>query len=54
MSIDSRFTRWLWALVWRKHLVDRKVVEVKGWRTALVDGNMYTRETITPLFWWEA
>ncbi len=36
---------------WEKYVPDT-VVKVKGWRTALVDKPMGSRETITFCFWW--
>lgn len=45
----------LWALVWRRWMTgcdgeQLRIVRVKGWRTALVEGNKTTRQTITPCF----
>ena len=41
--------------VWRKRLIDwngnsRRVIKIKGWRTALVDTTNNGRETVTFLF----
>jgi len=40
----------IWSIVFKKWLDDRKVVKVKGWRTALVEGEKVSRCTITPCF----
>jgi hypothetical protein len=45
---------WLFSKVWAHRLGDKDVVvRVKGWRTALIDKDGYTRMTITYMFWWE-
>lgn len=40
----------IWSIVFRKWLHDIRVVKVKGWRTALVEGEKVSRYTITPCF----
>ncbi len=39
--------RILFAIVWHKRLAGRTVIKVKGLRTALVESNMNSRETVT-------
>ena len=46
----GRLMKWLFSTAWKKRLAGRTVVKVKGWRTALVESNMTSRETITFLF----
>ena len=40
----------IFAFVWRKRLDGLTVVKVRGWRTALVEGNLTSRRTVTFLF----
>jgi hypothetical protein len=49
--MNNKFTRFLWATLWSKWLDGDKVVKVKGWRTAIVDGRG-NRRTISPCFLW--
>lgn len=51
----QRLLGWLWSAVWRRWMLDSRgrklrVVRVKGWRTALVEGYYGERQTITPCF----
>jgi len=50
----SKFIRWVWSRVYRKHLYfynyHWKVIRVKSWRTAIVEAPT-NRMTITPCFW---
>ena len=46
---------WLFSKFWRKRLEGRKVIKVKGWRTALVDttsDRMTTTFMIKIWKWW--
>lgn len=51
----QRFFGWLWSVVWWRWMRGpgghkRRVVRVKGWRTAVVESNLEMRVTITPCF----
>ena len=43
----------LFAFVWQEWLQGCSVVEVKGWRTALVTNKSGLRSRVTPMFFWE-
>lgn len=45
----------LWAFFWRRWMIGpdghkRRVVRVKGWRTAIIESDWEMRQTITPCF----
>lgn len=51
----DRLVMWLWSIAWRKWMLDSRgnrltVVNVKGWRTAIVESKWESRKTITPCF----
>lgn len=56
IKTKNRIICGLWKIVYRKWIYNdcskssNKVIEVRGWRTALVDRNG-NREQITPCFW---
>jgi hypothetical protein len=53
----NKFVRWLWGRIYKKWLYVSfykdysDVVQVKGWRTALVEDKGKHRSTMTPIFW---
>ena len=49
----SKVIIWLWSFIWQRWLTDKKVIKVKGWRTAIVESAKWggDRQTISPCFW---
>ena len=56
--LKRRWICWVWAKVYRRWLWNDfykeydEVVQVRGWRTALIDTKGGARQTISPCFWW--
>jgi len=52
--MEGEEMKWLFSFVWRKRLERNgeqlRVVKVRGWRTALVESNMTSRQTIQFMF----
>lgn len=59
MRLENKFICGLFSLIWRRRLWNcffrsyNKVVEVRGWRSALVQTESTARYHTTFLFWWD-
>lgn len=50
MIMKNKIVIFFFSLIWRKRIVDRKVIEVRGWRTALLEDEYRGRWHTTFLF----